>query len=168
MKRNYQKSLEYSQQRMRKMWESKGLDESQAKELTNLLSKSQQAFVDTMVEDERFELKETTDEGRNPIKHALYTFVAFLLLGFTPMLCYCLYVVIEANHKAGSEGANITFGVSLGLTIIVLTLMGAMKARVLKKQISSTVVITIAFALLSGSVAFFVGYGLQWVYEYDN
>lgn len=153
---------------MRKMWESKGLDESQAKELTNLLSKNQQAFVDTMVEDERFELKETKDEGRNPLKHALYTFIAFLLLGFTPILAYCLYVVIETNHKAGSLGANITFGVSLGLTVIVLALMGAMKAKVLKKPVLSTLVITISFALLSGSVSFFIGYALQWVYEYDN
>jgi len=130
-----------------------------------------------MIEDEKEEIKENNnnnqnnnvaneqDEGKFPIKHAIYSFFSFILIGFLPLLVYCIYVISTTDHKAGSLGANITFGVSSLVTLVSLILMGAMRARVSRRQMITTTLISVCFCLFCGCVAFFVGFGLEKAYE---
>ena len=151
---------------MQKMWEARGIGAEDAKKLTKLLSKSQRAFVDTLIDEQTEEeaLMKTADEGKSSIKHGIFTFISFLLLGFTPLFSYSIYVAVESHHTANSLGAGLSLGGSLLLSLIVLMTLGVLKAQILQKSVARTTVITICFTVVSAVVGFFIGFALENTY----
>ena len=105
---------EYNQtERARELWEvenypdgekkelvelyvSKGLEESEAKTVVDIISKHKKAWVDIMMVEELGIIE--SDES--PLRNAIVTFVSFLSFGFIPLIVFIIaYVVPNLSDK---------------------------------------------------------------------
>ena len=122
----------------------KGMDEEDARMMSELISKNKNVWIDIMMVEELGLIE--SDE--NPIKNALVTFFAFVFFGVIPILPF---IVAQITEK--SDGV---FLASLILTGISLTILGVIKVIFTGKNVITSVVETV----LVGSFAAFVSWGI--------
>ena len=124
---------------------NKGFSEEDANLMTNIVSKSKKAWVETMMIEE-LGMVEVRD---SPVRNAVITFFSFLTFGILPLLPYF----------ADSDDDDMIFMISIGLVAVALTALGFAKSRVvetfwLKSCLES---------LVLGSLAAGTTYLLGWV-----
>ncbi len=133
--------LEYQQQeRKREEWEIQNVPEGEIEEIRNIYKKkgfegqkledtikiitsNKKVWVDTMMMEEL----NIIPQQKSPFKSALATFIAFVLVGFTPLFTYTLSYFIPSIK-------SYSFMISIFLTAIALFTVGAIKVFITKKK----------------------------------
>lgn len=100
------------------LYQERGIARADAEAITDLIAKTQEAWVDTMMVEELGIIE--TDES--PAKNALVTFASFCLFGFLPLMAFVLsrFLPIPAAWN---------FPLAACLTAATLFCLGAVKTR---------------------------------------
>ena len=108
---------------MVELYMEKGINEEEARQIVDIISKHKKAWVDIMMVEELGIIE--SDES--PLKNALVTFISFALFGFLPLLAYVLayYIPVLRIH---------TFFIASVLTGLTLFTLGAMKVRITERN----------------------------------
>lgn len=136
---------EGEKQEMVELYMEKGIEAGDAKQITDILSKYQSAWVDVMMVEELGIL----EESESPIKNALVTFLSFGVFGFIPLLAYVLarFVPFFDEHA---------FILASALTGFTLFVLGVQKVRFTSKHWFSS-----GFEMLIiGGIAAVAAYGI--------
>ena len=88
-------------------------------------------------------------QEKSPIYIGLSTYLAFIIMGFIPILIY----VVDLLHQINKD----LFVLSSILTGIVFAFIGGMKAYVTKTNITKGVVQTVILGVIAALVAYYVG-----------
>lgn len=114
---------------------SKGLEDQEATNVVDIISRHKKAWVDIMMVEELGIIE--SDES--PLKNAIVTFGSFLLFGFIPLIIFIIaFLFPELEEK--------TFLIASVLTGAALFILGSLKVRITEKN-----------WFISGSEMFFVG-----------
>lgn len=88
-------------------------------------------------------------QEKSPIYIGLSTYLAFIIMGFIPILIY----VVDLLHQINTD----LFVLSSILTGIVFAFIGGMKAYVTKTNITKGVIQTVILGVIAALVAYYVG-----------
>lgn len=105
------------------LYTAKGLSEEDARNVTEIISKNKETWVDIMMVEELGIIQ----EEESPVKSALITFSSFVIFGFIPVLTYVLSRLIPSMKID-------TFTLSSVLTGLTLFTLGALKVKVTGKN----------------------------------
>jgi VIT1/CCC1 family predicted Fe2+/Mn2+ transporter len=141
---------EGEKQELIEIYKDKGLPEKDAKEIVNVFSKHEKAWVDVMMVEELG----IVESDESPLKNALVTFFSFLIFGFIPILAYV------ASLSFGLFASS-TFLVACVLTGITLFALGALKTRVTGKNWTYSGFEMLIIGGLAASAAYGIGYALS-------
>ena len=94
-------------------------------------------------------LSSDKEDGRDPLRDSIATFISFNLFGVIPLLAY----ILASNVVGVGEG----FAISCGVTALALVLLGLTKAEVSKISKPRAILQTVAIGGIAAFVAFFVG-----------
>ncbi|GBF11354.1 VIT1/CCC1 transporter family protein [Tepidibacillus sp. HK-1] len=114
---------EGEKQELIELYVAKGMDESDAKVVTEIISKNKEAWVDIMMVEELGIL----EENESPVKNAIVTFISFSVFGFIPLVIY-----VVAGFTPGIQ--NFTFLIAIILTGFTLFILGALKVKFVDKH----------------------------------
>lgn len=133
--------LEYKQEeRKREAWEvenypegekhelielytAKGMPEEDAKQVTEIISRHKETWIDIMMVEELGII----EENESPVKNAVVTFLSFVVFGLVPILIY-----VVSRFVPGMEGN--TFLIACILTGLTLFALGALKVKITGKN----------------------------------
>ena len=93
-------------------------------------------------------------KSKSPKKSAIATFVAFVIVGFIPLLSFVLAIFIPSidNNK---------FLYSIILTAIAFLFVGGMKGHIVEKPIMKSALETLLIGGIAATLAFIVGFLLR-------
>lgn len=100
------------------------------------------------------ELQKNPATDKNPMSTATTTFFSFILVGFIPLVSFA------ASYAFPSLDAH-KFTLSFMLTGIALAIVGGIKGRVVKKNITRAALETLVIGGIAAVLAFFVGFILE-------
>lgn len=95
--------------------------------------------------------KHKHEDLKNPKKTALATFIAFVIVGFIPLLSFILALFLTFIDKN-------KFIYSAILTALAFLAIGSIKGKVTKKEKLNSAIETLAIGGLAALIAFFVGF----------
>ena len=109
---------EGEKQELVELYVQKGVDEEDAIQITELISKNKKAWIDIMMVEELG----IVEENESPIMNGLVTFFSFIAFGFVPLMAYVFSRV--------SQMINIpVFSMACILTGITLFALGVLKVK---------------------------------------
>ncbi|NNC95815.1 MAG: hypothetical protein HKN92_09660 [Chitinophagales bacterium] len=109
---------EGEKEEIRLIYENKGVSKEDSKQISEIISKYKNVWVDTMMVEELG----LFNEEESPVKNALVTFFSFIVFGFIPLSIYILAIFItDITH---------TFYYASALTGVTLFILGAFKGKV--------------------------------------
>lgn len=109
---------------MVQLYTQRGLDSKQAKIVVDAMATNDDFFVDQMVIDELG--MQLPDEDDNPWFDGLITFTSFVFFGVFPLLAYICLNTADIDQDT-------LFGLSCGLTAIMLFILGVVKSQFTKQ-----------------------------------
>lgn len=115
-------------------------------EVAEFVSNDKEHFVDLVMIDEF----ETLPSKKSPFAIGLSTYVAFIFVGFIPLLIYVL------DNIFGWESENL-FVISIVLTGLAFTAVGYLKSRVTHVNKWRSVFETLALGVIAASFAYYIG-----------
>ena len=137
---------------MVEIYEEKGMSRPDAEIVVRTMAKYEDFFVDRMMTDE-LELM-VPDEDENPWWDGFITFCSFVFFGVFPLLAYACTVGADLEER-------VLFGISVGLTLIMLFVLGAIKSMfTIQSWYGSGLEI-----MLFGSFTAFVSFIIGWMIE---
>jgi predicted membrane protein (TIGR00267 family) len=122
----------------------KGFTEAQAQELTNIMMKNEDYWVEFMMKNE---LAFSSPDVQHPMLTALATFFSFIIFGAIPLLPYIFF----------SRQLPNLFMYSILFTLSSLLLLGVFRWKVTEQHIVRSIFETFLVGILSASVAYGVG-----------
>jgi VIT1/CCC1 family predicted Fe2+/Mn2+ transporter len=120
-----------------------GYSAKDALAMTKLYAKNPSYWTEFMMRDE---LNLQNPEGDNPFLSGLATFIAFVFFGFIPLVPY-LFFPKQSNH----------FLLSVAFTCLALLLLGIMRFKVTKINLTRSLAEVLALGGIAAVVAYFVG-----------
>lgn len=139
------------QEEIRQIFKSKGFSGQLLEEIVHTISADRRLWVDTMLTEEHGLQK----QSRNPLKAALMTFGAFVLVGAVPLLP--LTVPYIDTHTQ--------FTLSTALAAVAFFSIGAMKSRFLSRPAIRSGFSTLLTGGAAAALAFGVGTVLRAAFE---
>jgi VIT1/CCC1 family predicted Fe2+/Mn2+ transporter len=140
---------EGEREEIRQIYAAKGFDGDLLEQIVEVITASPDRWVDTMlVEEHGVEL-----EGPVPLRAGLSTFVAFVLVGFVPILPFVAEALGAGDMHAWS--------LSMVLTAIAFFAVGAVKGAVVNRRVWQDGLETLALGGAAALVAFGVGWALR-------
>ncbi len=109
---------------------------------------------DRWVREMMFEEHGLTEDVRSPLRGGIVTYVAFIVIGFVPLLSFVLAIFLPGLQDS-------TFGISVALTILALFFIGALKTLVVRQSLFRAGMQTLMMGGLAAIVAYIVGYLLR-------
>jgi VIT1/CCC1 family predicted Fe2+/Mn2+ transporter len=91
-----------------------------------------------------------------PLSSAIATFVAFLVVGFIPLLSFVIASVTQNNYFIENQ-----FNFSIILTAIAFLLVGYFKGEVVGEHRIKSALQTLLIGGIAAIIAFAIGYGLK-------
>lgn len=135
---------------MVEIYMNKGIDEADAKEMVEILSKHKAAWIDIMMVEELGILE---NKLISPLKNAFMHLAAFAIFATFPMLPYFVGAVID--HQ------NSLFLASIILSGFMLFVIGAIKAEIGKRDKIRSGLESIALGAIASGGAFLMGFLLK-------
>lgn len=124
--------------------QSKGFSEADAEKMTELYKSNKPYWNEFMMQ---YELELPNPEGENSLLVGLATFSSFMVFGFIPLIPYLV-----------TQDAITAFTYSVIFTLFALTLLGVLRWKVTKLQLSRALFETILLGSVSASIAYIVGF----------
>jgi len=134
---------------MYELYREKGMNREDAKEMSEILSRNREAWIDVMMVEELGLIFEDDD----PWKNGVVTFLAFAIFGFVPILPYVV-----------GEAANIDdnlFLVSTILTIIFMFLLGIIKSKFSHAKWYKSGAETLLIGAIAAGASYIIGYAFE-------
>ena len=125
---------------------SKGFKKSDAKRISEIISKNKNFEADTILHDELGLVYENV----HPEKNAVVTFFSFLIFGMIPLLIFVIAAVFNSNIPNQFFWASLLSGISMFT-------LGAVKSRVTKKSWVESGIQTLVVGGIAATAAYFVG-----------
>ncbi len=133
------------------IFSKKGFEGELLEKVTDVITADRKVWIDTMMKDE---LNVCEYEQRNPKKAGLYTFIAFILIGLIPLLSYVLSYFTDIINSH-------VFIVSIILTVIALSVVGAVRGHIVEKSRAFMAFETVMIGGAAAALAYLVGYLLR-------
>ena len=141
---------EGEREEIRQIFSRKGFSGDVLEKIVGVISTNNQLWVDTMLSEE-LGLHVT---GRNPLRAALATFAAFILIGVVPMLSFLLPDLDKTQR----------FMTSIILTALAFGGVGVAKAMVLKRSPLRSGVETLLTGGAAAALAYYAGVWLRQIF----
>ncbi|MCR4368400.1 MAG: VIT1/CCC1 transporter family protein [archaeon] len=116
---NYPKGEE---EEIRQIYKKKGFSGQKLEKLVELITSNKTVWVETMMHEELGMLQ----EQKSPIKAGLYTYFAFLVAGFVPLLIFVISLFVPLE-------AGIAFPIAFALTFLTIFIVGSLRSLVILK-----------------------------------
>jgi len=97
------------------------------------------------------------DDEKNPLESSVSTFIGFNIIGLIPLMPFMIFMVmgIDTNSEA--------FVYSTISVLVSFFLVGMIKGKIVKHSMFRSGVITLVIGGGAASVAYMVGYGLNFL-----
>mmetsp|Transcript_22027 Transcript_22027/g.32830 ORF Transcript_22027/g.32830 Transcript_22027/m.32830 type:complete len:283 (-) Transcript_22027:15-863(-) len=146
---NYEKG---EKDEMISLYQEKGMSEEDAKTVVNTMAKYRNIFVDTMMVEELGMM--VPDEDENPWFDGFVTFCSFVFFGLFPLLAFVCTIGSNLNN-------NELFGISIGLTGLMLFILGALKSTFTTQSWWFSGFEILAFGGVTATVSYLIGWFVE-------
>lgn len=136
-------NLDMERAEMLEILQEKGVNEKDAENLTDVLSRNPEFMADFMMQ---YEIGMSDPSDDNPAMNGLATFIAFIIFGSVPLLPYFLLEPIES-----------TFHLSVFATFMALVALGLLRWKVTNETVLRCVGETVLVGGICAIVAYLVG-----------
>ena len=140
---------------IREIYKKKGFKDELLEEIVRIITSRRKVWVDTMM---REELGLVEDE-KEPIDSSVSTFVGFNVIGVIPLIPFIIFFAFDSNLN--SE----TFLYSTISVAIAFFIVGMIKAKIVKKSMIRSGIYTLIIGGIAATVAYMVGYGLNFLVQ---
>ncbi len=138
---------EGEREEIRQIFAAKGFEGDALENIVEVITKDKKLWVDTMITEELgLQL-----DGPNPMRAALATFFAFLVVGFIPLVPFLIPGLTSEQ----------TFLASSIVTALAFFSVGVAKGKVLKRPILKAGFETLAVGGMAAALAYLVGWWLR-------
>lgn len=148
--RHLKEKPDHERQEVVEILQKYGLKGDALEKATAQITANPAAWVDLMMRNE-FNM---TQENVSPIKGSIATFIAFILIGFIPLVGYTFQAFLPMGQ------ANI-FWATCVFTLLALFIVGAVKSRFSMRSWFISGLETVFFGGIAASLAYLVGYLLK-------
>ncbi len=135
-----------SKDMIHKIYKKRGFKGELLDEVAEVISADQEHFVDVVMTEEY----ELLPERKSPFTIGLATYIAFIIVGFTPLLAYTLDSIFGWDYEH-------LFGVTILLAGLAFIGIGLLKTQVTKTNKVRAVAETLALGALAAGFAFYIG-----------
>lgn len=132
---------------IRQIFAQKGFSGSTLEEIVETITADDNRWIDTMLTEEYG----LNNSSQSPIKSALATFVAFVIVGAVPLLPLTIVDIVPEKQ----------FTLSAVLAAMMFFAIGALKSRILARPILHSGLATLVTGGTAAAMAFIVGYLLR-------
>ena len=136
-------NIEMERAEMIEILRARGVNDRDAKQLTDVLERNPEFMADFMMQ---YEIGMADPTGDSPALNGLATFVAFLIFGCVPLIPYFLFDPVKA-----------TFWMSVFATFAALVALGLLRWKVTTETMTRCVGETVLVGGICAIVAFLVG-----------
>ena len=138
------------QEEIRQIFKNKGFSEEVLEKIVNTITSDRHLWIDTMLMEEHG----VQILSRNPVKAAIATGVAFIIVGAVPLIPF----MVSGLEK------NLQFTMSACLAAIMFFSIGAMKSRIISKPLFRSGIGTLLTGGSAAALAFAVGYLMREIF----
>jgi len=136
---------------MEELYKAKGMTEDDARQMTKILSRNKEAWVNVMMVEELGIM----DENEDPVKNGLVTFFSFVIFGIFPLLPFLIGLAFSDVNP------HTLFWYALGVTAIILFALGAIKTKVTGVNPFKSGAETLIIGSIASGVAYLIGWLLK-------
>lgn len=141
---------EGEREEVRQIYEAKGFAGDDLERIVEVITSDRERWIDTMlIEEHGVQL-----DGPNPLRAALATFIAFLVVGAIPLLSF-------VTNAINDDLVANPFPWSVGLTAIAFLIVGYVKAYTLGGRLVRSSLETLLLGSAAAAMAWAVGYLLR-------
>ncbi len=141
---------EGEREEIRHIYREKGLQGEELENVVTAVTSNRRVWIDTMMTEELGLIP----ESKNPLRAAVTTFIAFVLVGFVPLLSYVLTYFIPAFSSA-------QYLISLLLTGIAFFLIGSAKVYLTGKNWWKSGLEILFMGAVAAAIAYLIGHLLK-------
>jgi len=136
---------------MEELYKAKGMTEDDAREMTKILSRNKEAWVNVMMVEELGIMEENED----PVKNGMVTFFSFVFFGIFPLLPFLIGLAFSDPNP------HTLFWFALAVTAIILFVLGAVKTKVTGVNPFKSGIETLVIGAIAAGVAYLIGWLLK-------
>jgi len=144
---------EQERDEIREIYREKGFKDELLEDIVRIITSRKKVWIDTMMKEE---LGLIEDE-KNPLNSSVSTFVGFNLIGLIPLMPFMIFMMIEIEPNLEA------FTYSTIFVLVAFFLVGMIKGKIVKKSIIRSGIITLIIGSIAATVAYIVGYGLNFL-----
>jgi len=137
---------EHEREELEEILEELGFKGKNTKCAADVITKDKEAWLNILM---RYEFN-IIEENINPVKGAFFTFLAFLTIGFIPLIGYSLQTILNLGDQAVFIGTSIA-------TLLALFVVGTVKSKFSNRKWYSTGTETALIGGTAAAMAFVVG-----------
>jgi len=138
---------------IREIYKKKGFKDEFLEEIVRIITSRRKVWVDTMMKEELGLI----DNEKNPLDSAVSTFIGFNLVGLIPLIPFMIFIFV------GNDTNSDAFIYSTISVMASFFLVGMIKGKIVKKSKIRSGFYTLIIGGLASLVAYFVGYGLNFL-----
>lgn len=135
---------------IRQIFKRKGLKGKELDGVVQGIVSNKKVWVDTMMTEELGLI----NQPKNPLKSGLFTFIAFVIVGFIPLSSYVLSYFFEGLK-------DVVYPISIILTVITFFLIGSSKVHLTGKKWWVSGFETLLIGSAAAIIAYVIGYLLR-------
>jgi VIT1/CCC1 family predicted Fe2+/Mn2+ transporter len=144
---------EQERDEIREIYREKGFKNELLEDVVRIITSRRKVWVDTMMKEE---LGLIEDE-KNPMDSSVSTFIGFNIIGLIPLIPFMVFMIIRIDQNSEA------FIYSTVSVLAAFFLVGMIKGKMVKKSMIRSGVITLIIGGIAAIVAYFVGYGLNFM-----
>jgi len=144
---------EQEREEIREIYREKGFKDELLEDVVRIITSRRKVWIDTMMKEE---LGLIEDE-RNPFDSSLSTFFGFNIIGLIPLIPFMIFMM------TGTDPNSEAFTYSTISVLAAFFLVGMVKGKIVKKSMMRSGIITLIIGGTAASVAYIVGYGLNFL-----
>lgn len=141
---------DHEKQEIRDIYAAKGFSGAALEHAVATITSDKERWLNSMLQEELGLARDT----RSPFKGGFVTYLAFIIIGFIPLLSFAAALFMPAVRPH-------TFALSVGLTAVALFIIGALKTLVVARPFWRSGLETLFMGGLAATVAYIVGYLLK-------
>ncbi len=138
---------EGEREELRHIFRSKGFRGALLEEIVRVLTRHPEAWIETMIKEEHH----LPPASPHPLRAAVATFLAFMIVGIIPLTPFLLPEVVPAGG----------FVVSAAITALIFVLIGVVRGRILERSLWRGGLETLAVGGVAAGVAYAIGAWLR-------